>query len=108
MVVLRCLLIGSLALSACAHVRRPEVPEARWVAVWAASPQQAGRPLRIAGQSLREVVHISLGGNRVRLRLSNAYGATPLHVGSAHLAIHVTGPSIAAGSDRAVTFDGSP
>ena len=93
-------LICLFVLCACAHGRG-------WLAVWATSPEQADRPLRVAGQTLRQVVRVSLGGDRIRLRLSNAYGKTALHVGAAHLAIHGSGPSIAAGTDRGVTFGGS-
>jgi lysophospholipase L1-like esterase len=42
------------------------------------------------------------------VRLSNAEGTTALHVGSAHLAVHGKGPSIVSGSDRRLTFGGSP
>ena len=49
-----------------------------WVATWSASPQSAGAPLQISGQTIRQIVHTSLGGRRVRVRLSNAYGQSPL------------------------------
>jgi lysophospholipase L1-like esterase len=96
-------------LAACAHGRGAEPAGARWVATWAASPQSAGKKsLHVEGQTLRQVVRISLGGGHLRLRLSNAYGAAALRVGGAHLALQGQGPSIAPGSDRAVTFGGSP
>ena len=34
-----------------------------WVATWAVSPQRSAAPLAIDGQTLRQVVHVSLGGN---------------------------------------------
>ena len=43
-----------------------------WVATWAVSPQRAPAPLAIDGQTLRQVVHVSLGGKTIRVRLSNA------------------------------------
>ena len=49
-----------------------------------------------------------MGGKRVRVRLSNAYGAGPLAIGAAHVALRSTGAAIAAGSDRMLTFGGSP
>jgi hypothetical protein len=79
-----------------------------WVATWTVSPQRALAPLAIDGQTVRQIAHVSLGGTTVRVRLSNAYGAAPLVIGAAHLALSSGGGSIAAGSDRVVTFGGSP
>src|SRR6185436_20314543 len=39
-----------------------------WVGTWSASPQPAGAPLQISGQTIRQIVHTSLGGRRVRVR----------------------------------------
>ncbi|MEO8302681.1 MAG: SGNH/GDSL hydrolase family protein [Betaproteobacteria bacterium] len=82
--------------------------DSHWVGTWSASPQAAGAPARFNGQTLREIVRVSLGGNRVRVRLSNVYGTESLVIDSAHLALRSTGASIAAGSDRVLTFGGSP
>src|SRR4029453_3260968 len=40
-------------------------------------------PLNFNNQTLRQIVHVSLGGDRVRLVLSNAFGTSPLSVGAA-------------------------
>jgi len=56
-------------------------------------------------QTLRQIVHISIGGQRVRLRLST-FGASALVVNAAHIALSAGGSSIVAGSDRALTFGG--
>src|SRR6266566_3885818 len=101
-----CLVV--LAVSSCAHGRRSDAPgrdDGHWVATWAASLQRSdpeSRSLQVAGQTLRQIVRVSLDGNRIRLRLSNTFGAAPLHVGAVHLALHGSGASIAAGSDRSV------
>jgi lysophospholipase L1-like esterase len=78
-----------------------------WVGTWSASPQAAYHALELNGQTVRQTVHVSIGGTRVRVRLSNAYGADSLHIGAARVGLHSTGPSIAAGSDRVLTFNGS-
>jgi lysophospholipase L1-like esterase len=57
-------------------------------------------------QTVRMVVHTSLPGRRVRVQLSNAYGASTLRIGAAHIALHGKESEIAAGSDRALTFSG--
>lgn len=59
-------------------------------------------------QTLREIVHISIGGSRVRVVLSNAYGTNALTIGAAHLALRDSASAIRASSDRALTFSGLP
>ena len=49
---------------------------------------------------------ISLGGERLRVRISNAYGNRPLTIGAAHIALRDKGPAIVAGSDRKLSFGG--
>jgi len=44
-------------------------------------------PLIFNNQTIRQIAHISLGGDRVRLVLSNAFGTIPLRIGAAHLAL---------------------
>jgi lysophospholipase L1-like esterase len=78
-----------------------------WVGTWNASPQAASSPIELNGQTVRQIVHLSIGGARVRVRLSNAYGSASLHIGAARVGLRSTGASIAAGSDRVLTFNGS-
>ena len=49
---------------------------------------------------------ISLGGERLRVRISNAYGNRPLTIGAAHIALRDKGPAIVAGSGRKLSFGG--
>jgi lysophospholipase L1-like esterase len=79
-----------------------------WISTWGASPQSPAAPLAIDGQTLRQVAHVSLGGERVRVRLSNAFGTTPLVVTEAHLARSAGGDAIMPGTDRTLTFGGAP
>jgi lysophospholipase L1-like esterase len=62
--------------------------------------------LEFENQTLREIVHTSIGGDTVRVRLSNAYGKDSVEIGAAHIALHSRGAGIVAGSDRALTFGG--
>jgi lysophospholipase L1-like esterase len=59
------------------------------------------------GQTLRQIVHTSIGGDRVRVRLSTV-GASGLVIGAAHIALRSAGATIVSGSDRTLTFSGSP
>jgi len=87
---------------------KDSVGNRQWVATWAVSPQRAPAPLAIDGQTLRQVVHVSLGGKTVRVRFSNAYGTAPLVIGSAHVALSAGGGAIVGGTDRTLTFGGAP
>jgi lysophospholipase L1-like esterase len=88
--------------------------QSHWVATWGASPapQLADEPqmraakLVFEDQTLREIVHLSIGGDMVRVRLSNAFGKETVEIGRARIALREKGSAIAAGSDRALTFSG--
>ncbi len=54
------------------------------------------------------IVKTSIGGRRVRIQLSNAFGSTALQIGAAHIALHDKDSAIVAGSDKALTFGGRP
>lgn len=95
-------------VNAPASLARERHDDDQWVGTWSASPQPAAIPVQLNGQTLREVVRTSIGGDRVRVRLSNAYGTDSLVIGAAHLAIRSTGATIAAGTDRVLTFNRSP
>jgi hypothetical protein len=79
-----------------------------WTSTWGASPQVPGAPLAIDGQTLRQIAHVSIGGESVRVRLSNAYGTSPLAVTEARIAVSAGGSAIVPGTDRTLTFGGSP
>jgi len=82
----------------------------RWVGTWGAGP--GGPPLAantqtFTDQTVRLIVHSSIGGTRVRIRLSNEMGSTPLRIGAAHIALRAGGADIRAGTDRPLTFSGN-
>jgi len=52
------------------------------------------------------IVRGTAGGDKVRIRVSNFYGKTPLRIGAAHIALREAGSGIKAGTDRALTFSG--
>ena len=97
-----------LAASAASSAQSPE--KLQWVGTWAASPMLAlgGFAVRpFAATTLREIVHISNGGDQVRLRFTNELGSDPLTISDAHVALSAGGPAIKDGSDHAVTFGGA-
>ena len=106
--------------SACARpsMQDPQ-PQAssRWFATWTASSSDAPpRPPRdsidrvptLFDQTVRLIVRSSIGGDNVRIRLSNEYGDRALAIDAAHIAVRDAGSSIIASTDRVLTFGGIP
>jgi len=65
-------------------------------------------PSTLNDQTIRMVVHTSIGGGRIRIELSNAAAAAPLVIGSAHIAVRAKDSAIVPGTDRKLTFSGQP
>src|SRR5437867_606311 len=107
---IKTVLLLALAFTSLALAAEP-VP---WVVTWGASPapqlpndeQMRAAKLEFENQTLREIVHTSIGSSTARVRLSNAYGRQTVEIGAAHLALRSQGAGIVAGSDRALTFGG--
>lgn len=118
-------LLAALAVLATALVFAPPgsaaSPSARastgavgWVNAWQDSPVPGGTipgsncpaDTGLNNQTVRNIAFSSAGGDRVRVRLSNAFGAQPLRVGAASVAIAGTGAAAVPGSTRTLRFGG--
>ena len=77
-----------------------------WVGTWTMAPAPAETGA-FTNQTLRMTMRASLGGDTLRVRISNAYGQRPLDIGGAHIALRDAGPGIVAGSDRKLSFGGA-
>jgi lysophospholipase L1-like esterase len=117
---LRMLLLAALVIYGCTAFAiagemdgRQGNDDDRWVGTWGTAlhePDLGVPGLANAGfnnQTLRQIVHISVGGHRVRVRLS-AFGANAVVIGAAHVALQAGGASIIPASDRRLTFEGKP
>ncbi len=76
-----------------------------WVGTWTAAPAPA-EGVALANITLRMTPRVSIGGDTVRVRISNAYGVRPLRIGAAHIALRGEAATIVPGSDRMLTFGG--
>ena len=79
-----------------------------FVASWAVghiNPLPSGTA-QFSNQTLREVVRTSIGGDEVRVRISNVYGSETLAIGEAHIALSAGGSKIVPGTDHVLTFGG--
>ncbi len=79
----------------------------QWVGTWAASPAPSESGVAFNNHTIRMNPRISLGGERLRVRISNAYGGRNLAIGAARIALRDKGPAAVPGSDRKLTFGGS-
>ena len=95
-----------------------------WVGTWATAtvgrpnpvpeppaggaPPAAGLLVHFSNQTVRQVVRVSVGGDRIRVVLTNTFGTMPLEVGAAHVALREKASLIVAGSARPLTFGGRP
>jgi len=104
-----CLLLA-LAASVAPACAAP--PPDHWVGTWAASPVSANNPggqfgaPGTDGTTLREIVHVSLGGPMVRVVFTNEFGADPLTIAAAHIAVSAGGSGINLASANGLTFGG--
>ena len=96
---------GALGCRSVKHMNKHYIP------TWTASPQEPGAEV-FAGKSLeyrtlRQIVHVSLGGTALRIRLSNEHTSAPLTIGAAAMGHAGEGPSLKAGTASvAITFAG--
>ncbi|MFG2111789.1 SGNH/GDSL hydrolase family protein [Streptomyces sp. NPDC048718] len=110
------LVAGALAVGLPAHPGAADTSQARpvdWSAAWGASPQLPSEGFTpnwsregFSHQSVRQVVRVTDGGDAVRIRLSNAYGTSPLKITGATIARTTHGAAVEKDSIRPLTFGG--
>src|SRR5215472_8781062 len=59
----------------------------RWIPTWTTSPSAGSATIRFENQTLRQIVHISVGGSRLRVRFTNVLGTETCWIDAAHIAI---------------------
>jgi lysophospholipase L1-like esterase len=86
-------------------------------ATWTAAPQNYSEPIPVTGvpppepqsfqdQSIRHVMRVSSGGDKIRVRVSNLFGTAPVTLGGVHIARSTGGASINATTDTVLRFNG--
>jgi lysophospholipase L1-like esterase len=107
-------LVLALSFAVCCSAEKAKKIEPHWVATWATAqvgPEPSQEQLtdaEVTDTTVRQIVHLSVGGATLRVQLSNAFGTKPLRVDAVHVAkAKAPGSSaIDASTDHAVTFDG--
>ena len=107
----RALFIVALAIACVPRSRSASEGNVRWVGSWEAPPQLT-EPRNLppapglSAATLRQVIHLSAGGSRLRVRFSNEFGTSPFSIALAHVARSRGGDSIDSAGDTPVLFRG--
>ncbi|MFD9303207.1 hypothetical protein ACFWCB_11165 [Streptomyces sp. NPDC060048] len=106
--------LAALLIAAPAHAASASSGAHRWTAGWATAVQNPSQswypPWAEAGfqqQAVRPTVRVGAGGSELRVRLSHAFGTTPLQLTGTTVAISAGGATVQPGTVRTLTFDGS-
>ncbi|WP_261803570.1 GDSL-type esterase/lipase family protein [Variovorax sp. PAMC26660] len=120
-VFLLALAVGAQAEPVAGKPRPPVEAHAQWVGSWAVAPydfqELAINPAAVSavgavgiqafrGQTLRQLVRPTLDGERVRIRFSNVFGKTPLHIAAASVGLGTGASSASPASLRELRFNG--
>jgi lysophospholipase L1-like esterase len=117
--------LGSMATEGNLGMPSGDAPDTsrHWVGSWVSMPQltEPGNlppppftrdNLVLADSTVRQTVRVSVGGHRLRLRFSNAFGGTALPITAVSVALPAGGQAgvsaIQAGTAHPVTFHGRP
>ncbi len=105
--------LGLSTLGVSASMAQAQAADHPWVAVWGSSQMMAEADNALPADALddatlRQVVRVTAAGDRIRVRLSNAFGSAPLQIASAAVAQPSSGSTIAPGSSRPLLFNGRP
>lgn len=103
-------LVLLMAVSSCIQNQHPE-QELNWLGAWSTA-QQLVEPRNmppepgLSGNTIRQVVQVNMGGETLRLSLSNAFGTLPVSIHSVHVAASTDSSAINPSTDLALRFDG--
>ncbi len=83
---------------------------AQWIGTWAAAAEFTGPgdmpASSLSNRSLREVIHVSIGGSELRLKISNEFSKEPVDIRSMYIADVLEGWEIQTKTAKYVTFNG--
>ncbi|MEJ8852058.1 SGNH/GDSL hydrolase family protein [Variovorax rhizosphaerae] len=109
---------ASLAILCSPAMAQSRSDAPRWIASWVAAPQglpppvvngaHAAPPLAFQAQTVRERVFPTISGEQARVRFSNRFGAAPLHMAEATIALGTGGSAVSPASLQPLLFGGRP
>ncbi|MGB8320425.1 MAG: sialate O-acetylesterase [Ignavibacteriaceae bacterium] len=84
----------------------------KWVGTWSTAPQlvETGNNPPSPGLSnntLRQIVHVSIGGDTLRMRFTNEFSTSPVTMHSVHIAVSLGSDTIDTSTDTPLYFSGN-
>ncbi len=85
----------------------------KWVGTWSTAPQlveTSNNPPSpgLSNNTIRQIVHVSIGGDSLRMRFTNEFSSSPVTMKSVHIAVSAGGGAIDTATDRIIYFNGKP
>ncbi len=82
-----------------------------WVTTWTTANAASDQPTVFSNQTIREIVHTTIGGSSVRIRLSNTFGTRAIRldavfIGLQKASLQKDGAALVPRSNHEVTFGG--
>ncbi|MCZ4512151.1 SGNH/GDSL hydrolase family protein [Streptomyces sp. ActVer] len=104
------LLLGAALTPSVSASAQAPAPTA-WTGTWGTAPTTIPKTdtTTFHDQTIRQIVHTSIAGTALRIRLSNEFGKQPLRIGEVHVARRASDtdePTIDPATDRELTFSG--
>lgn len=93
-----------------ANLANAQNADLQWTATWSTAPEQIGQKdmpkESLSDRSLREIVHVSIGGSELRLKLTNEFSKSPVEIKSVYIADAAEGWNIDVKTAKYLTFSG--
>ena len=110
------ILLFTLVIIGCTKLKETSSTSADdklWVGTWSTAPQLVephNNPPEpgLSNNTIRQVVRVSIGGDSLRLRLSNEFSKTPIIIKSIEVAASISGSTIDSSSIKKLTFSNHP
>jgi len=84
----------------------PPPPQPVWRVAWGSA--MAWGHGEASNVTVRELATVGVGGEAVRVRISNVFGNAPLVIGAASVAVDASGAAVVPGTLQPLTFSGAP
>lgn len=105
------LLITALLMSVFISSNLQAVGNNKWVSTWSTAQQlveeRNNPPISLSNNTLRQVVHVSIGGDNIRVSFSNMFSKSAVTMKSVHVAVSSGGGVIDKATDTQLTFNGN-
>ncbi len=107
--LIKFLLLSLTGLSVTTTVLAAVVHSERWIGTWSSAPEAEPNTTGVLGKTdvtYREIVHLSVGGQAVRLMLTNEFGKEPLTISAVNIALSAGGNAVRETTLTPVRFEG--